>query len=372
MYLCVTGNHNGGANRLNMLELPWMLGTPMPADLPGQILEAMGVNEPAAPSPAPEEVAAPATTVAAAAERAGMAEDDVLGLPREELVEVLKELGIMSAVSRNKLVKEADEAAAARLQALCTSVDQKEVEAALRTFLGREKMKEYSALQAYAQGELPAIVRVTPAAEALRAGATVASLTAVQKLVTASNTSKVENRTALGTLGAVADVVKAVHEAAAPGGDKRKLGNAVLTLNQLMFQNHANKAAAAAAGATEALVLAVRREADAPEQSALQDALTAMSSLVSHNSAISRETAGAAGAVEAVVAVLRAHPDTEETQERACNTVWSLVCDCDANVARVKSAGARAPVEAARARFPENKGQPYNIQETTALILEEL
>ena len=231
-------------------------------------------------------------------------------------------------------------------------------------------MDEYAALQAYEQGDLlAAIVRVTPAAEALRAGATVASLGAVIELMTASQPAA-ENRTALGTLGAVADVVKALREAAAPGGDQRVLGKAALAVNELMFGHPANAAAAAAAGAAEALVLAVRG-GDAPDQSTLPNALGAMGSLVNRHPA-RKEAAGAAGAVEAVVAVLRAHPDTEETQRLACNALWGLVFDCDANAARAQSAGARAPVEAARARFPENKGGSTMIQETTGNLLTRL
>ena len=72
------------------------------------------------------------------------------------------------------------------------------------------------------------------------------------------------------------------------------------------------------------------------------------------------------------MAVRRAHPDTELTQQKACNALRLLLYDCDANVARAQSAGARAPVEAARARFPENKGDSTKLQETTGNLLERL
>eukprot|EP01047_Picozoa_sp_COSAG01_P074934 COSAG01_NODE_12680_length_1700_cov_11.066209_1_plen_377_part_10 len=57
----------------NKLVIPWMLGTPMPANLPDQILQAMGVASPAPARPdiEPEdEAAAPGMEVALAAERA--------------------------------------------------------------------------------------------------------------------------------------------------------------------------------------------------------------------------------------------------------------------------------------------------------------
>eukprot|EP01047_Picozoa_sp_COSAG01_P037456 COSAG01_NODE_2977_length_6764_cov_17.259865_1_plen_748_part_00 len=52
---------------LNMLELPWMLGTPMPPDLPRQVVEAMGICAPTSPEVEPEDGALEA---ALAAERA--------------------------------------------------------------------------------------------------------------------------------------------------------------------------------------------------------------------------------------------------------------------------------------------------------------
>ena len=57
----------------NKLVIPWMLGTPMPANLPDQILQAMGVASPAPARPdiEPEdEAAAPGMEAALAAERA--------------------------------------------------------------------------------------------------------------------------------------------------------------------------------------------------------------------------------------------------------------------------------------------------------------
>ena len=175
---------------------------------------------------------------------------------------------------------------------------------------------------------------------------------------------------ALGKLGVVADVVKAVREAAAPGGDKQVLLWGARALYHLVkyvpyLSGKAaslNAAAGAAVGGVEALALAVR---DAPDQKALQYSLRAMSALI-YNHPASVEAAGAAGAVEAVVAALRAHPDTQLTQEYACKALWRLMYGNSrdygglprnpmynppsvpnaANVTQAKSAGARALVEA--------------------------
>eukprot|EP01047_Picozoa_sp_COSAG01_P073465 COSAG01_NODE_11991_length_1820_cov_281.757118_2_plen_470_part_01 len=158
---------------LNMLVLPWMLGAPMPAELPGQILEAMGLRgggqgasaspSPSSPQPSSSAVAAPITTVAGAAAAAGVAEDELLGYSRDELTELLKQLGVSNVVARSKLLKQSDEAVAARLTALCTSLDPAAVTAALQSFIGRKELPQYAALQAYAQGEeLAAVARVLP------------------------------------------------------------------------------------------------------------------------------------------------------------------------------------------------------------------
>jgi hypothetical protein len=88
---------------LNLLVLPWMLGAPMPAELPGQILEAMGLAggvaaaaAAAAPcSPQPAVAAAPSiTTVAELAAAARCTEPEVLALAEGELTELLLELQV--------------------------------------------------------------------------------------------------------------------------------------------------------------------------------------------------------------------------------------------------------------------------------------
>ena len=38
---------------MNNLELPWMLGEPMPPNLPDDIIKGMGITPPPAPAPAP-------------------------------------------------------------------------------------------------------------------------------------------------------------------------------------------------------------------------------------------------------------------------------------------------------------------------------
>eukprot|EP01047_Picozoa_sp_COSAG01_P030191 COSAG01_NODE_2097_length_8434_cov_116.410678_3_plen_1492_part_00 len=58
---------------INMLELPWMLGTPMPADLPHQVLKAMGIGAACAPpsSPAPPSAPQPGIATMDASQMAG-------------------------------------------------------------------------------------------------------------------------------------------------------------------------------------------------------------------------------------------------------------------------------------------------------------
>ena len=94
--------------------------------------------------------------MAGVAARAGVDEDELLGYGRDDLVDLFKELGIRGVVARNKLLRQSEEQAAARLTALRTSVDPAAANAALRTFRGRESMPEYAALEAYARGEDPA------------------------------------------------------------------------------------------------------------------------------------------------------------------------------------------------------------------------
>jgi hypothetical protein len=148
---------------------------------------------------------------------------------------------------------------AARLTALCTSLDPAAVTAALQSFIGRKELPQYAALQAYAQGEeLAAAVRVLPALEALRAGASVDSVRAMFELCSTAKAGKdhvVPNRTALGALGAAAPLVAAVRgaagEGAGAGGDATLAMWGCAALGNLVAGHPANQAAAVRAGAMD-------------------------------------------------------------------------------------------------------------------------
>jgi hypothetical protein len=255
------------------------------------------------------EVAGLTMTVIAA--KVGVAEEELLSYSRDDLRNVLKELGVKTTVRRNKLLKQADETVAARLTALCTSLDPAEVTAALRTFLGRKELPEYAALQAYAQGELAAVARVLPAVEALRAGASVDSVRRVNELCWHDGKADVPHQTALGALGAAALLVAAVRGAAGegPGGDAKLAQEGCSALANLVANIPANQTAAAAVGG-----------------------------------------------LEAAVAALRAHPGVELVQDRGCYALYFLAWGHPANAAAASAAGGAELARAAQQAHPDSAG----------------
>ena len=159
-----------GANRL---VVPWMTGTAMPADLPDTIIDAMtqtqaaSTSNVAAPLPtAPEPEPAPQSLGEIAA-ACGATVDDLLGFTREDLTELLTSMGV-AVVARNRMLQLVDAEAAGRLEALCTSGDEREVGAALRTLARLKETAAYRKLVAYSADELPFKLRMRPFVEALR------------------------------------------------------------------------------------------------------------------------------------------------------------------------------------------------------------
>jgi hypothetical protein len=306
---------------LNMLVLPWMLGTPMPVDLPDRILAAIADGPQAPTSPAPQaEVAAPVTTLAEAAAAAGVAEQDLFSMARADLSEALKDLGI-SVLVRNKLLLEAEAKAAESLHSLCKSTDPEVVDAALQTFSGRSELKQYQALVAYSTNELASLVRVRPAFLALQAGVNRRTVANVQSLVSEGHANRVHNRSTLGKLGAMAVLAAALRDSASDAGLKCNMCGLLCTM---VYQLPANTGAAVEAGCLEALVEVMRLHPE--HETAQRDCLGTLVNMVPPHGGDMGVTAASRAAAAGVAELCRA-ASTRHANNRNVVSYSKLVLD---------------------------------------------
>eukprot|EP01049_Picozoa_sp_SAG25_P013585 SAG25_NODE_2148_length_1894_cov_1.398886_1_plen_493_part_01 len=159
---------------LNMLELPWMLGTPMPPDLPRQVVEAIGlIPSPPARQPTMEPepmLAPPITTTAQLAVATGLTEQALLRFTRADLLELCQQQKV-EVVHRNAI---ADQAAAQAAMAgaaeaeVAAQAEQAQVDA-LEAAKAEVEMARAAAAQAEEQRKREVAAAQQTAAEALQA-----------------------------------------------------------------------------------------------------------------------------------------------------------------------------------------------------------
>jgi hypothetical protein len=209
--------------------------------------------------------------------------------------------------------QQSDEAVAARLTALCTSLDPAEVAAALRTFLARKELPEYVALQAYAQGELGALTRVKPALDEFRANASWAALSLLSNLVLTADAGAEHaplNRVMLGALGAMGELVAALREAVS-SDDPKVTEGCLCVLGGMISANLANCNAAVSAGGVEAGVSALRAY---PSIALVQDRGLNMLFLIGRE--CGRAAITAPGLADLARTALQAHPHDDFVPRR--------------------------------------------------------
>ena len=161
-----------GANRL---VIPWMVGAPMPPDLPDTIMRAMGLVAPAAPAPAPlpqpalglPPAAAAPTPVAASSSAASAADDSLtsfLGSWYPALQADLDELGAEEAEDLKGLEPQDIELLASKLKKL----QQPKFRKKMAAFLGGGAAADTAAAAAQAPSAAAAQAAEAKAAQAER------------------------------------------------------------------------------------------------------------------------------------------------------------------------------------------------------------
>jgi hypothetical protein len=356
---------------LNMLELPWMLGTPMPPDLPRQVVEAMaGALSPAsaaaaapAPAPPPEDpllaaLAASrdrdqsAAAQAEAAREAAEREARVRAQLEEALIEPEELIwrrysGGAERMGREGYSRFAEEVCGwqgtmsdGAWQHNATNCGGNSVDGIDRAgfFQGEyisygrdaaadtDALADEAALRALVAEAAACGTPVRGLREALEARMAEAAL--MRPLWTASASQLV-------------DILVGQH------GDVDTVKRCCRQLQQRLAGQPANKDAAEKVGCSKALVAAL--QAHSSDAAVQQWGCLALANLVCDHPA-NQTAAAAAGGLEAAVAALRAHPGAAAVQDRGCFALGNLVDNHPANrTAAAAAGGLEAAVAALRA-----------------------
>ena len=343
----------------NRLVLPWMLGTPMPADLPDRILEVMGSSAPDVP---------PKPQPAAAASSLGLPPSQPAPTPTPTggvgVAQVYEAAGAVDAMLAD--VQLSAYAAAIGSEGYEYVVDLLDAEQAeleeLMTKLGMKRPERRRFERALAMHRDAASVgTMTGGGEADRAGLPEASArpkeddeaepqpeSAAEAEAASLALARQRRAEALATLPS-AEATEALTIMREHMRDEEVCQQACRALANLMVSSDARKQQVADAGGAASIVGAMRGHGGS---AAVQEqACKALANLMVSSDALRQQVADAGGAAS-IVGAMRGHGGSAAVQEQACRALENMTFGGPSCLAAIRSADAQAALRFCVERYP--------------------